>query len=268
MLMSQDDHLRAAKRLDHAEEAGHQIGCFSQDYPAMTMVDAYAIQSAWVDLKLAAGRRVEGRKIGLTSRAMQNQLGIDIPDSGILFDDMFFDNGATVPKGRFIEPRVEAEIAFIMASDLHGADATPEAVLAATEAVAPALEILDTRIFRKDPVTGQPRTVLDTIADNAANAGIVLGAERHDPSTVNLAWVGAILKRGAIVEETGLGAGVLGDPLISMVWLAERLAEHGDYIRAGEVVLSGSFVRAVEAPSGSSFVADFGDFGSVSCAFE
>ncbi|MBZ0129071.1 MAG: 2-oxo-hepta-3-ene-1,7-dioic acid hydratase [Rhodobacteraceae bacterium] len=265
--MTPDDHQRAARHLQHAEDARHQIGCFSQDFPAMTMADAYAIQNAWVALKLEAGRRIEGRKIGLTSRAMQIQLGIDIPDSGILFDDMFLANGATIPAGRFIQPRIEAEIAFIMADDLHGADVTPEDVLAATEAVAPALEILDTRIFRKDPVTGRARTVLDTISDNAANAGIVLGDARHDPRDVDLGWTGAIVSLNGMVEETGLGAGVLGDPLLAMAWLANRLAEHGDYIRRGEVVLSGSFIRAIEAPSGAEFHADFGPFGSVSCSF-
>ena len=234
----------------------------------MTMADAYAIQNAWVDLKRASGRQVTGRKIGLTSRAMQSQLGIDIPDSGVLFDDMFFASGAVIPKDRFIEPRIEAEIAFIMADDLHGADCTPAEVLAATEAVAAALEILDTRIFRKDPVTGKPRSVLDTISDNAANAGIVLGADRFAPSEVDLVWTGAIVSRNGVVEETGLGAGVLGDPLLSMAWLANRLAEHGDYIRRGEVVLSGSFIRAIEAPSGAEFHADFGPFGTVTCAFE
>ncbi|NOX72324.1 MAG: 2-oxo-hepta-3-ene-1,7-dioic acid hydratase [Alphaproteobacteria bacterium] len=266
--MTPEDHIAAAKRLEHAERARHQIGCISQDFPAMNMADAYAVQGAWVAMKQAAGRQILGRKIGLTSRAMQKQLGIDIPDSGILFDDMLFENNAVIPAGRFIEPRVEAEIAFIMGSDLHGADCTIEDVLNATEAVAPALEILDTRIFRIDPVTGKTRSVLDTISDNAANAGLVLGAERHIPRDVNLPWVGAIVRRGAVVEETGLGAGVLGDPLVSMVWLARRLAQHGDYIRRGEVVLSGSFIRALEAPSGVEFHADFGPFGSVSCAFE
>lgn len=266
--MTPQDHSDAAKRLDHAEQARHQVGCISQDFPAMTMEDSYAVQNEWVKLKLAAGRRIEGRKIGLTSRAMQMQLGIDIPDSGILFDDMFFANGANIPANRFIEPRIEAEIAFIMADDLHGADVTREDVLAATEAVAPALEILDTRIFRKDPVTGKPRTVFDTISDNAANAGIVLGDERHNPRDVDLRWTGAIVSLNAGVEETGLGAGVLGDPLRSMAWLANRLAEHGDYIQRGEVVLSGSFIRAIEAPSGAGFTADFGAFGSVSCSFE
>jgi 2-oxo-hept-3-ene-1,7-dioate hydratase len=265
--MQTDDHIIAARALDHAEQVRHQIGCISQDFPAMTMADAYAVQKTWVDMKRAAGRRIIGRKIGLTSRAMQMQLGIDIPDSGILFDDMLFENGTIIPADRFIEPRVEAEIAFIMGEDLHGADATPQDILNATEAVAPALEILDTRIFRVDPVTGKSRTVLDTISDNAANAGIVLGAERHNPRDVDLPWVGAILHLNGAVEETGLGAGVLGDPLASMAWLARRLAEHGDYIRRDEVVLSGSFIRAVEAPSGAKFHADYGPFGTVSCSF-
>jgi 2-oxo-hept-3-ene-1,7-dioate hydratase len=266
--MTPEDHSTAARRLDHAERAHHQIGCISQDFSAMTMADAYAVQGAWVAMKQAAGRQILGRKIGLTSRAMQNQLGIDIPDSGILFDDMFFDNNAIIPKNRFIEPRIEAEIAFVMGQDLHGADCNVTDVLNATEAVAPALEILDTRIFRVDPVTGKSRNVLDTISDNAANAGIVLGDARHNPRDVNLPWVGAIVRRGDVVEETGLGAGVLGDPLVSMVWLARRLAEHDDYIRRGEVVLSGSFIRALEAPTGAYFHADFGRFGSVSCTFE
>ncbi len=266
--MTPQDHLDAARRLDHAEQARHQVGCFSQDFPAMTMEDAYAIQRHWVDIKLAAGRRIEGHKIGLTSRAMQSQLGIDIPDSGILFDDMFFADGTVIPADRFIEPRIEAEIAFIMADDLHGADATPADVLAATESIAPALEILDTRVFRQDPVTGISRTVFDTISDNAANAGVVLGSTRFDPGEFDLRWIGAILSKNGQVEETGLGAGVLGDPLLSMAWLANRLAEQGDYIRRGEVVLSGSFIRAVEAPSGSVFQADYGPLGVLDCAFE
>jgi len=265
--MTPQDHLDAAAKLDHAERAHHQIGCFSQDFPTMTMDDAYSVQNAWVALKLAAGRQIKGRKIGLTSKAMQSQLNIDIPDSGILFDDMFFANGATIPADRFIAPRVEAEIAFGMKTDLKGPNVTPAQVLAATDWVAPSLEILDTRIFRKDPVTGKIRTVLDTISDNAANAGLVLGAARHNPQTINLPWVGAIMHRDDVVEETGLGAGVLGDPLLSMAWLANRLAQHGDYIRAGEVVLSGSFIRAIEAPSGASFHADFGPFGAVSVSF-
>ena len=265
--MTPEDHIRAAQRLDHAEKARHQIGCISQDHPSMTLADAYAIQREWVALKKAGGGAVRGRKIGLTSRAMQSQLKIDMPDSGVLFDDMFFDCRAEVAPDRFIEPRIEAEIAFGMARDLKGPDVGPAEVLAATDWVAPALEILDTRIFRKDPLTGQARLIFDTIADNAANAGLVVGAERQDARRLDLRRIGAIVTRNGLVEETGLGAGVMGDPLQAMAWLANRLAEYDDYIRAGDVVLSGSFIRAIEAPSGSDFHADFGPFGSVSITF-
>ncbi len=162
--------------------------------------------------KRAGGAAVIGWKIGLTSRAMQAALGIDTPDSGVLLDDMAFADGATVPAGRFIPARVEAEIAFVMRAPLRGEVSREEEVLAATAAVCPALEILDTRILRADPATGRARTIVDTVSDNAANAGIVLGRARHDAASVDLRRVGAIVKRDGVVEETGLGAGVLDDP--------------------------------------------------------
>ena len=198
---------------------------------------------------------------------MQQALNIDIPDSGVLFDDMLFENGATIPKGRFIQPRIEAEIAFIMKNDVRGDNITNQDILNATEYVAPSLEILDTRIIRVDE-NGNVRSVLDTISDNAANAGIVLGAERFSPNEVDMRWAGAIVKRNDEVEATGLGAGVLDNPVTSMVWLANRLNQYGDYIRAGDIVLSGSFIAPIEAPSGAEFNADFGSFGSVTCNFE
>ena len=266
--MTPDQIKAAAAALVDAENSRVQTGVLSVAYPEITMQDAYAIQDAFVAAKMAAGGRVKGWKIGLTSRAMQMALGIDIPDSGVLFEDMFFDSGSTVPKGRFIEPRIEAEIAFILRDDLSGADITREDVLAATEFVAPALEILDTRILRKDPKTGVARKVFDTISDNAANAGIVLGSERHTPDTFDLGWVGAIVSRDGIVEETGLGAGVLNDPVMGMVWLVQRLAKYGGGVRGGDVVLSGSFIRPIEAPAGSRFVADYADFGRVEISFE
>lgn len=266
--MTPDDHDAAAAALLQAEAGGCQIGLLSLHHPDMTMDDAYAVQSALVARKLAAGRRVIGWKIGLTSKAMQHALNIDIPDSGVLLDDMVFDDGATVPAGRFIQPRIEAEIAFVMNAPLTGTDITRDAVLAATAHVAPAIEILDTRILRKDPATGRARSVLDTIADNAANAGIVLGHQRHAPGTHDLRRVGAIVLRDGEVEETGLGAGVLNDPVAGVVWLARRLARYGSRIGAGQVVLSGSFVRPVECPPGSRIHADFGDFGSVRIGFE
>ena len=264
--MKPEDVTEAADALYEAEKTRVQTGLLTKAYPQMGMAEAYAIQKALVDAQVADGRKVIGWKIGLTSKAMQSALNIDIPDSGILLDSMYFENGARVPKDRFIQPRIEAEIAFVMKSDLLGA-ASAEEVIAATEYVCPSLEILDTRIVRQDAETGAIRKVFDTISDNAANAGVVLGAERHDPKDVDLRWVGAIVSKNDEVEETGLGAGVLNDPVTSMVWLTERMEEYGQSIRAGDIVLSGSFIRPIEAEPGSAFYADFGDFGSVSLAF-
>ena len=266
--MTPQEITATAAQLFDAELSQVQIGAISSAHPDVTMKDAYAIQAAFVKAKEAGGAVRRGWKIGLTSRAMQMALGIDIPDSGVLFDDMFFVHGATVPTGRFIEPRVEAEIAFIMGDDLSGVNCTRDAVLAATDWVVPALEILDTRILRVDPESGLPRKVFDTIADNAANAGIVLGRKKHSPDVFDLRWVGAVVARNGSVEETGLGAGVLNDPVMGIVWLVQRLAKYGQRVRRGDVVLSGSFIRPIEAPSGSVFAADYGAFGCVDITFE
>lgn len=266
MTLSPEQIADAAQDLFNAEQSGQQIGLISKRFPGIGLQDAYDIQAGLVQAKLAAGRRQTGWKIGLTSRAMQNALKIETPDSGVLFDDMHFESGAEVPKGRFIQPRIEAEIAFVMGADLPEAPSR-QAVLAATEAVVPALEILDTRILRSDPETGEMRVVHDTIADNAANAGIVLGAERHVPDAIDLRWTGAIVSRDGVVEETGLGAAVLDDPVVSVIWLAERLATQGARIKAGDIVLSGSFIRPIEATPGCRIEADYGPFGHVSISF-
>lgn len=257
----------AARRLFEAEQTGQQCGLLSIAYPEMGLDEAYAVQNALVAMKKAAGGKQVGWKIGLTSRAMQQALGITTPDSGVLLDDMLFQTGSTVPRGRFIQPRIEAEIAFVMRAPLSGADVTQEQVIAATDYVVPALEILDTRILRADPDTGRARVITDTISDNAANAGVVLGARGHDVEAFDLRWVGAIVKRDGVVEETGLGAGVLNDPVTSMVWLVQRLAQYGAGLEPGDIVLSGSFIRPLEAPPGSVFEAEFGDFGRVDLAF-
>ncbi|OCP35879.1 2-oxo-hept-4-ene-1,7-dioate hydratase [Ensifer sp. LC163] len=258
----------AAKALDEAETSRIQTGLFSLKHPGMTMDDAYAVQAAWVKQKIARGRRVIGWKIGLTSKAMQYALNIDIPDSGVLFDDMMFEDGATIPRDRFIQPRIEAEIAFVMKAPLAGPNVSVFDVLNATDYVTPALEILDTRILRADPETKKTRTIVDTISDNAANAGIVIGGRAMRPQDVDMRWMGAIVSRNAEVEETGLGAGVLNDPARGIAWLANRLAGYGDRIDAGQIVLAGSFIRPVEARHGDTIVADFGPQGTVSCFFE
>lgn len=265
--MTPDEITTAAADLLKAEETQDQIGLLSVRHPGITLNDAYAIQAAQMARKLALGRQIIGWKIGLTSKVMQDALGIDTPDSGVLYDDMLFENGARVPAGRFIQPRVEAEIAFVMKGPLEG-DVTREDVLAATEAVVPSLEILDTRILRADPATGQPRKIFDTVADNAANAGIVLGQERNAPGAHDLRWTGAILHKNDEVVATGLGAAVLNDPVMGIVWLARRMGQYGQGIRAGQVILSGSFVAPLECPPGARIEADFGSFGSVEISFD
>jgi 2-oxo-hept-3-ene-1,7-dioate hydratase len=263
--MTPDQIADTAERLDTAESTRAQIRMLSLDYPGMTMDDAYAVQSAWMSRKFADGRRQIGWKIGLTSKAMQYALNIDIPDSGVLLDDMTFDDGATIPPDRFIQPRIEAEIAFILKAPLGGAEVSMFDVLAATDYVVPALEILDTRILRVDPETQKTRSVFDTIADNAANAGIVTGARAVKPDQVDMRWMGAIVSRNAEVEETGLGAGVLNHPARGIVWLARRLHSYGQTLEAGQIILAGSFIRPIEARRGDTIVGDYGPFGTVSC---
>ncbi|MFT5895379.1 MAG: 2-oxo-hept-3-ene-1,7-dioate hydratase [bacterium] len=267
MSLTNEQVTDTASRLLSAQAAGEQIGLLSLQYPDLDMDDAYRIQAQILAQKVASGRQIIGWKIGLTSKAMQLALNIDIPDSGILFDDMYFKSGDTVPQGRFIQPRIEAEIAFVMKYAIAGEDVTREDVIAATDYVTPSIEILDTRIVRVDAASGKTRTVNDTISDNAANAGIVLGDERHAIDSHDLRWVGAIVSSNGNVEETGLGAGVLNDPVESVVWLARRMAAYGQGIEPGQVILSGSFIRPLECPSGSNIDADFGAFGRVAINF-
>lgn len=266
-MLTQRDIEMAAEDLDRAERTRSQIGLLSLRHPDISMDDAYAIQAAWVKKKIASGRKAIGWKIGLTSRAMQYALNINIPDSGVLFDDMAFDDGAAIPADRFIQPRIEAEIAFVMKAPLRGADVTVFDVLNATDYVTPALEILDTRIVRVDPGTKKTRTIHDTISDNAANAGIVIGGRAQRPDQIDLRWMGSVVTRNAEVEETGLGAGVLNQPARGVAWLANRLSQYGEGIEAGQIVLAGSFIRPVEARHGDTIVADFGPHGSISLFF-
>lgn len=266
-MISKADAQTAAADLLRAEDTGQQIGLLSLRHPGMTLDDAYRIQAAHMAQKLAAGRKIIGWKIGLTSKVMQQALKIDTPDSGVLYDDMLFQSGSTIPPNRFIAPRIETEIAFVMKEPLSG-QVTRDEVLAATAYVAPSIEILDTRILRADPASGQPRIITDTVSDNAANAGIVLGKERHAPNAHDLRWVGAIVAKNAEVVATGLGAAVLNDPVTGIAWLCERMGQYGQRIEPGQVVLSGSFIAPIECPPGTDIVADFGAFGRVEIEFD
>ncbi len=265
-MLTSEQTQRAAADLLRAETTRQQIGLLSIRHQDMTLDDAYAIQSEQMAQKIASGRRIIGWKIGLTSRVMQDALGIDTPDSGVLYDDMLFDSGETVPVNRYIQPRVEAEIAFVLKAPLTG-NVSREDVLAATEYVMASLEILDTRIVRADPHTGQTRKIHDTVADNAANAGIVLSHERHAPGEHDLRWTGSIVRKNGDVVATGLGAAVLDDPVMGLAWLARRMDQYGQRMEAGQVILSGSFIAPIECPPGTQIHADFGAFGSVAIDF-
>ncbi|HCQ48261.1 2-oxo-hepta-3-ene-1,7-dioic acid hydratase [Achromobacter sp. LC458] len=256
-----------AARLHEAERTRTQIRQISLDHPDIDIADAYAVQRAWMDIKLAEGRTRRGHKIGLTSRAMQQSSQIDEPDFGMLLDDMFFEDGGTIPAGRFILPRLEVELAFVLGKRLQGPRVTLFQVYDAVDYVIPALEIIDARSHGIDPDTKRPRKVFDTIADNAANAGVVMGGRPIKMGDFDLRWVGAILSRNAVIEETGVAAGVLNHPANGVVWLANKLAAHDVALEAGEIILSGSFTRPVAARPGDTFHVDYGALGSVNCHF-
>lgn len=270
-MLPQDTLATLARQLYEARKTRTQVRHFSRQFPQMTIEDGYAIQREWVKLELADGRSVRGRKIGLTSRAMQQASQINEPDYAPLMDDMFFDNGGDIPVQRFIAPRVEVELAFVLNRPLDAtggrAPVTVFDVLSATDYVCPAIEIIDARIEQFDRDTKAMRKVFDTISDFAANAGIVLGGRPVRPHDVDLRWVGALLHKNGVVEETGLAAGVLNHPANGVAWLANKIAPHGERLEAGQIVLAGSFTRPVNAVAGDNFHADYGTLGSVSFRF-
>lgn len=260
-------HQALAEELNRAERSRTQIEQFSGRFPALTIADSYAIQREWIRLKLAEGRRPIGHKIGLTSRAMQQASQITEPDYGTLLDDMLLRDGSEVEAGRFIVPRFEVELAFILAKPLRGPGVTLFDVLNATDYVVPALELIDARIEQFDRHTKAPRKVLDTIADNAANAAVVLGGRPVRPDSVDLRWAGALLFKNGVIEESGLGAAVLNHPATGVAWLANKLALHDEGLADGEIVLGGSFTRPVPCAAGDTFHADYGPLGSISVKF-
>lgn len=266
-MLPHDTLVSLARELYDARKTRTPVRHFSSRYPGMTIEDGYAIQREWVKLELDDGRSIKGRKIGLTSRAMQQASQITEPDYAPLMDDMFFAQGSDIPFERFIAPRVEVELAFILGKPLKGPGITLFDVLAATEYVTPALEIIDARIEQFDRETRVMRKVFDTISDFAANAGIVLGGRPVRPDAVDLRWVGALLHKNGVIEETGLAAGVLNHPATGAAWLANKIAPYGEQLNAGDVVLAGSFTRPTSAVAGDSFHADYGPLGSVAFRF-
>ena len=234
-----------AQRLNQAEKQREQIRAISLDYPSITIEDAYAVQREWVEMKIAEGRVLKGHKIGLTSKAMQASSQISEPDYGALLDDMFFHDGSDIPTDRFIVPRIEVELAFVLAKPLRGPNCTLFDVYNATDYVIPALELIDARCHNIDPETQRPRKVFDTISDNAANAGVILGGRPIKPDELDLRWISALLYRNGVIEETGVAAGVLNHPANGVAWLANKLAPYDVQLEAGQIILGGSFTRPV-----------------------
>ncbi len=257
----------AARRLHEAEQQSRQIPALTQSYPDMNLDDAYAVQRCWVERKIATGRSVVGYKIGLTSRAMQMAMKIDTPDYGVLLDDMMFANRSRIAAGDFTDPRLEVEFAFVLKRPLSGADVSLDEVIAATDYVVPALELIAARSYRVDPDTGYTRNVCDTIADNAANAGVISGDVRVDPATVDLRWAGALFYLNGEIEETGLGAAVMDHPGHGIRWVCKRFAPHGIGLEPGQLILSGSFTRPVIVKPGDHVRVDYGPLGDITVDF-
>lgn len=257
-----------AEELVEAEIKRVPVTQLSVRHPEMTIDEAYAIQRVVRDLKIANGRTMAARKIGLTSRTMQKAQLVDEPDRGFYLDDQMWGEQACVPTSRFIQPRVEVELAFVLEKQLSGPGITLLDVLDATAWVQPALEILDSRLEMKDPVTGGARKIVDAIGDNAANAGMVLGGRPVRIHEVDLRWVAAVLYQNGTIEESGVSSAVMGHPAAGVAWLANSLAPYGEELEAGLPILSGSFTRPVFAHAGDVFHADYGPLGVLSCTFE
>ena len=261
-MLSDVARLEAADALAVAELECSPIPPLRQTWPDLDVVDAYEIQLLNIRRRLDAGATVNGHKVGLSSRAMQEMMGVDEPDYGHLLSDMEVHEDRPVRSGRYCYPRVEVEVGFVLGEDLPGEGCTEQDVLDATEAVAPAIELIDSRIADWDIRIG------DTIADNASSAGYVLGRDRVKPTDIDLKAIDArLLRNGELVGE-GRSDAVLGDPVVAVAWLARKVASFGVTLRAGNVILPGSVHRAVDVRPGDDFEATFDGLGSVALSFE
>ena len=251
-----------AADLAQAERSREPIAPLTSAYPDIDVVDAYEIQLINIRQRVAEGARVLGHKVGLSSLAMQQMMGVDEPDYGHLLDEMQVFEDTPVKAGRYLYPRVEVEVGFILAADLPGAGCTEDDVLAGTEALAPSIELIDTRI------TDWKIALCDTIADNASSAGFVLGEARVSPRELDVKSIDAVLTRNGEVVTEGRSDAVLGNPVTAVAWLARKVESFGVRLRKGDIVLPGSCTRAIDARAGDDFVADFAGLGSVRLSFE
>lgn len=259
-MLSASDRKKAAQLLLEAERTRTPVTQLSTTFPDIEVEDSYAIQSEVIKQKVAGGAKVIGHKVGLTSKAMQASSKIDEPDYGHLLDYMMLADGAEVPHENYCVPRVELELAFVLDKPLKGPGVGLLDVLRATEYVVPSIEIIDARVQN-------PRLITDTVADNGAAAGIVIGGRPVGPEEVDLRWVSGIMYRNGGIEETGVAAGVLGHPALGIAWLANKVGVFGTVLEPGQIMLSGSFIRPVWADKGDTLHADFGELGSVAVQF-
>ena len=250
-----------AAELAEADRTRTLIPRITARYPEATVEDSYAIQGRWRDREIAAGRRLVGRKIGLTSKPMQQATGITEPDYGVMFDDTVYENGSVIPYDRFTNVRIEVELAFVLKEPLEGPNCTLFDALRATEYAVPALEILNSRIEMEG------RTIVDTISDNAAYGGMVLGGHPMRPDEIDLRWVSALLYKNETIEESGVSAAVLNHPAKGVAWLANKFHQHGARLEAGEIILAGSFTRPLWVERGDSVLCDYGRMGTIACRF-
>jgi 2-oxopent-4-enoate hydratase len=248
---------KLADALRAAEEQQAPIAPISAAHPDLTVQDAYRVQTINVDARALDGVGIVGHKIGLTSKPMQEMLGVDVPDYGVLYADRVHKTGITIDPEALCAPRIEPEIAFVLGSDLPTSGVTAQDVLQATAAVVPAVEIIDSRIA--DFKIG----LIDTVADNASCASCVVGDQPTAPGDVDLKTVHVDLKVNGETVQSGDGLAVLGDPAEAVAWLANAVGQFGVQLQTGHTILSGSITAAVPLVSGSTVVADFGPFGSV-----
>ncbi|AFT98486.1 2-keto-4-pentenoate hydratase [Nocardia brasiliensis] len=260
-MLSDGVRTELADELERAERDRVPIDPLVSRYPDIDVVDAYEIQLINIRRRLDTGARVVGHKVGLSSKAMQQMMGVDEPDYGHLLAEMEVYEDVPVEAGRYLFPRVEVEVGFVLGADLPGADCTEADVLAATVAFAPAIELIDSRI--KDWNIG----LMDTISDNASSAGYVLGPERVAPKDIDIKSIDAVLTRNGETVAEGRSDAVLGDPVIAVAWLARKVASFGVRLKAGDIVLPGSCTRAIDARPGDAFHAEFAGLGSVRLQF-
>lgn len=261
-MLSTDTRTELADQLEAAERGRNPIGPLVAAYPDIDVVDAYEIQLINIRRRTAAGARVVGHKVGLSSLAMQQMMGVDEPDYGHLLADMEAFEEQPVDTAKFCFPRVEVEVAFVLGMDLPGAGCTEQDVVDATVAYVPSIELIDSRI--KDWKIGLP----DTIADNASSAGFVLGKERVSPADIDIKNIDAVLACNGEQIAEGRSDAVLGNPVTAVAWLAQKVESFGVRLKAGDIVLPGSCTRAIDAHPGDNFRAEFSGLGSVSLQFK